>query len=612
MYEYSTALLRKINRRYNRRAAISMRLSLNRFLLLLVLLVAARTGRAQNAPSVFSGHVVAVTAGDTMSVRVGGGWIVTVRLHGLESPDKPPALRETVTQYTARLVQDTDVRVEVRGTATRSVVYGEVYPATGGTSVNIMLARNGLAAWASLYAPDRNDIRIAENEAQNERRGIWSVDDGAHILLPPSVARMQKVQRRVLQTLREVPKPVSPTPIPRAVAATPHAIPSSAPASVARPLPLVLRAPLPAPFVVAGIGFIAALMVLTAHAYASHLPRTPRRFAAQCLIALLSGGLCALVAVFPAGTFRTVLGEGRNTVLPLLATMLLPGIGLLLLRFAAHITRAARRLRGIAVDPRTAAPGFVKLHGTARSLGGDLVASDIGNLPALYVREISARYTVETLQGKRLSAPRWQTLRDTLLGVDFELFSTAGDGTGSAIVLAAQDDVARPTVPLRWLPYHVARFYNEMPTTVWRTKPYEGDTRTEIYFVPDNAMLTVWGKIATPVAPNSPPQVTGTPLLVVDGAEERAYRAAGIPPVSVYAGIVFFAAGCSIGAGILVLRGGTIASHAAVASLALTTGLLLLRHLRHAAWLARNGDYSHWEEYQHRFPGALFAPAFRE
>lgn len=591
--------------------------------LFLLLLPLAPRARAQAARDVFSGHVVAVTAGDTLDVKVGGGWTVTVRLHGIECPDKPRALRETVTRYTARLTLDTDVRVEVRGTATRSVVYGEVYPAGGQDSVNVRLARVGLARWASVYAPDRTDIRAAADGAQRERRGIWGANDGANIVLPPSASEAQKA-RAEAQKAQATPTPRAiATPAPRVVT-SPHPAPKpNKRDKTNKPHPPTHRptvptaspsAPLflPAPFVGALVGFAAALALLFVYALVRALPPTPPRFVALALVAICFGGVGALLAALPTPALSSLLSSPSRGVagIALPAACLLPATGLLLLRAGIRRLRDASRLRGAAVDPRAAAPGFVKLNGTARSVAGELAASDVGNLPGLFVRETTARYTAETTHGKRLPAPRWQTLRDTMLAVDFELFSTAGDGTGSAVVLAAQDDdVLRATVPARWLPYHVARFYNEIPAAVWQAKPYEGDTRTEVYFVPDGATLTVWGEIAPPTAANQPPQIGGMRLLIVDGAEERAYRAAGVPSVAVCAAVLLLAVLCAAGGVVAATRAGNVGFGATLASLGAAAGIALLLHLKGAAALARGGDRAAWDEYRRGFPGALLAPA---
>jgi hypothetical protein len=176
--------------------------------------------------------------------------------------------------------------------------------------------------------------------------------------------------------------------------------------------------------------------------------------------------------------------------------------------------------------------GLARVTGDARS-AGPYARSDIGNLPGLYVREVTARFTAEGDDGRRRpgAKPDWRVVRDVTRSVDFLLYSSAGDGTGAALVRAgnnaAPDDASPQPTPAEFLARHVARFYNDIPTDRWPGLPYEGDTRTEVFFVPSGARLTAWGRLAPP-ADNSPhPHLAPDPatgvFLVVDGPEERAH-----------------------------------------------------------------------------------------
>lgn len=551
----------------------------------------AGAARAQRTGDSFTGHVVAVTAGDTLDVRVSDSWTVTVRLHGAECPMSPRALRETATRYTSRLVLDTNVRVEVRGTASRSVVYGEVFVQSGGKSVNTRLVREGLATWAREYAPTRADLQVAENAAKYAAHGMWGAADGSNVQLPPSLADALRGQAKA--------KAATPTPTPE-----PSVSPMAAPAATPFPEPIAPVAASPSPVAAdsllsplfGGVGaFTLTLLALLALGVLRGLPLDAKRIRARVSLALLVGVCGAAVFALPVRGLQSAFAPGAPFPIATVAAFALPLLGACLLRFGAGVAVQTARLRGEPVDPRDFdTPGFAKLHGVAKRLPGDLPCSDMGDVTGLYVRERTARFTAETATGARASRPRWVTVRDSTLAAPFELFSSAGDGTGSAIVLAEQDDEWTPDdFAVRWTPYHVARFYNEMPTDKWYAAAYEGDTRTEVFFVPPNATLTVWGTLHAPdpattgrdgsAVPRLAPDARTGVLLVCDGAEARAYpKAAGAATGALVAGAM-----CAAGAVVAVAVGGSVAAFCAVSALGFAGIAFLFFAVRCAMTLAR-------------------------
>ncbi len=632
---------------------------------------------AQKADNVFTGHVVAVTAGDTMDVRVGDDWTVTVRLHGVECPTAPRALRETATRYTSRLLLDTDVRVEVRGTASRSVVYGEVFPGTGGESVNFILARDGLATWASQYAAGRADLEDAEAYARTAQRGLWGANDGTNVSLPASVADAAR-RRAVKNTAAEAararaaaikagasssavrshppsPAPATPAPAtppppspatprlvskPKVAAATVRVTSVSAPHAKPVPPPvLTTDTPALAPLV-GGISVaVLSLLSFLAYGVARGLSIAPKRLFAQSLLALLAGGLGAMAFALPVADWRAAFAGGGTSALTAVATLIGPLAAVMFLRAGIGVTRTAARLRGAAADPRRAGPGPVKLQGTARSATGELMRASVGRIKGLYVREVTSRYTAETGTGKRLGAPRWVEVRDTAGAVDFEILSSSGDGTGSALILAAQDDeTPQSLAKARWVPYHVARFYNEVPTDTWFATAYEGDIRTEVFFVPDGSTLTVWGdlhppdptipdKTLLPPVPRVAPGGAAGALLLCDGPEARAYAGRGTASLPVGIGAVVIGIACVVGALWGIGAGSELARQSAVAGLGAGLAAALFLTVWRGALLARNRDREEregetdplrrpatvaWERYKRGLPGIVIAPAVGE
>ena len=126
----------------------------------------------------FSGRVVGVADGDTITVLVGVE-PRRVRLAGIDAPEKGQAFGQRAKQATSRLVFGRTVKVVVRGQDRYGRTLGEVR-LPDGTSLNERLVEEG---WAWHYARYSKGQRLAELEAtaRRSRRGLW-VDPRA---LPP-------------------------------------------------------------------------------------------------------------------------------------------------------------------------------------------------------------------------------------------------------------------------------------------------------------------------------------------------------------------------------------------------------------------------------------------
>ena len=126
----------------------------------------------------FSGRVVGVVDGDTITVLVGFE-PKRVRLAGIDAPEKGQAFGQRAKQATSRLVFGRTVRVVARGEDRYGRTLGDVR-LPDGSSLNERLVEEG---WAWHYARYSKGQRLAELEAtaRRSRRGLW-VDPRA---LPP-------------------------------------------------------------------------------------------------------------------------------------------------------------------------------------------------------------------------------------------------------------------------------------------------------------------------------------------------------------------------------------------------------------------------------------------
>ena len=171
---------------------------------LLLRLCTACTGVARAEP--LSGRVAAVPAGDTLDVQfVNQPGTRLVRLHGVECPASPRALKETAARFTARLALGTEVQVGARGAGPDGALWAEVTlaapPPPAGTprSLNVALVEAGLARWSRTYAPERLDLRDAQARASAARRGRMAPTLPCRRRASPH--RPRRVQRRPLPLL---------------------------------------------------------------------------------------------------------------------------------------------------------------------------------------------------------------------------------------------------------------------------------------------------------------------------------------------------------------------------------------------------------------------------
>lgn len=119
----------------------------------------------------FDGEVVSVSDGDTIRV-VHHGKAVTVRLHGVDAPEKRQAFGPNAQQFTTSLAFRHTVTVLVHDTDRYGRVVGEVL-LPDGRSLNQELVRAGLAWWYRQYAPNATTLQHLEAEARASRRGLW-------------------------------------------------------------------------------------------------------------------------------------------------------------------------------------------------------------------------------------------------------------------------------------------------------------------------------------------------------------------------------------------------------------------------------------------------------
>lgn len=139
------------------------------FSLLRATLAVAFLSAALSAAADFTGKVVAVADGDTITVlrdRVQ----VKVRLVEIDAPEKAQAFGNRSKQALTALVHGQEVRVVEHGLDKYQRTLGRIF--RGDLDVNAEQVRQGMAWVYRQYAKDASLYQI-EAEAKAERRGLW-------------------------------------------------------------------------------------------------------------------------------------------------------------------------------------------------------------------------------------------------------------------------------------------------------------------------------------------------------------------------------------------------------------------------------------------------------
>jgi len=140
--------------------------------LLLCLFLAATALAAQEQ---FTGRVISVTDGDTITVLTQDKQQIEIRLYGIDCPEAGQAYGNHARQSTTNAVHGKNVKVQPMDTDRHGRMVAVVIMPDG-SSLNERLVRDGLA-WVYPQYCTREDIceplRKLEQAVKMSRRGLW-------------------------------------------------------------------------------------------------------------------------------------------------------------------------------------------------------------------------------------------------------------------------------------------------------------------------------------------------------------------------------------------------------------------------------------------------------
>jgi endonuclease YncB( thermonuclease family) len=119
-----------------------------------------------------SGRVVKVADGDTLTILDAEQTRHRVRLHGIDTPEYKQPYGTAAKNALANLVAGEGVGIDVKDTDRYGRTVGVVYK--GNVNINLEMVRNGYAWWYKKYAPFDDDLRLAQQQAQVDKAGLWA------------------------------------------------------------------------------------------------------------------------------------------------------------------------------------------------------------------------------------------------------------------------------------------------------------------------------------------------------------------------------------------------------------------------------------------------------
>jgi endonuclease YncB( thermonuclease family) len=147
--------------------------------LLIGLSIALLFTSSAGASDRFSGRVVSIADGDTLTLLTAEKKQIRIRLAEIDAPEKAQPYGNRAKQELSDLVFGKTVEVVYVDTDRYGRTVGRVY--VGNVDVSAELVRSG-AAWVYReYNTDRSLLAI-ESEARGAKRGLWGLSEGA---IPP-------------------------------------------------------------------------------------------------------------------------------------------------------------------------------------------------------------------------------------------------------------------------------------------------------------------------------------------------------------------------------------------------------------------------------------------
>jgi endonuclease YncB( thermonuclease family) len=121
----------------------------------------------------FTGKVVGVTDGDTITVLSSEKEQFKIRLYGIDAPESHQAFGSRAKEFTSSQCFGKTVTVIEKDKDRYGRTVAEVV-LPGGTNLNLTILHGGMAWWYKDYARNEKTYQTAESGAKAAKRGLWA------------------------------------------------------------------------------------------------------------------------------------------------------------------------------------------------------------------------------------------------------------------------------------------------------------------------------------------------------------------------------------------------------------------------------------------------------
>jgi endonuclease YncB( thermonuclease family) len=118
-----------------------------------------------------NGRVVRVTDGDTVSVLDAANRQTKVRLYGIDTPEQDQPYGNAAKRVLLDLVSQQQVGVVLVTIDSYGRKVGTLYH--DGANINLAMVASGYAWWYEHYAPHERRLAVAEQQARQQKLGLW-------------------------------------------------------------------------------------------------------------------------------------------------------------------------------------------------------------------------------------------------------------------------------------------------------------------------------------------------------------------------------------------------------------------------------------------------------
>ncbi len=122
-----------------------------------------------------TGRVVRVADGDTLSLLDKNNTQHKIRLHGIDTPERDQPYGKAAWKALSTMVAGKTVGVVVLGKDSYGRTDGTVY--LDERNINLAMVAGGHAWWYRYYAKDDRLLAVTEQQAREQKRGLWAQPD---------------------------------------------------------------------------------------------------------------------------------------------------------------------------------------------------------------------------------------------------------------------------------------------------------------------------------------------------------------------------------------------------------------------------------------------------